>query len=289
MRICSLLPSATEMVAALGFADSLVAVSAECDWPPEVRGRPVVSASRVELSRLSSLQIDAAVREAASDGRPLYTVDRDVLEQLVPDVILTQKLCDVCAVSADAVDELHLTGAQVVPLDAYTVDEIKQRVLDLAELLGVPERGRAVVERMEATIGAVQAAVAGAPVRPVFLAEWVDPPFVAGHWIPDMVALAGGRDVLAKVGGPSYPTTWDAVREQRPELVIVAACGFDAQRGALEAAQLRLGCRTVAVDSNAFYARPGPRVADGIAQLAHLIHPELAADPGLPFVELTPA
>lgn len=289
MRICSLLPSATEMVAALGFADSLVAVSAECDWPPEVRGRPVVSASRVELSRLSSLQIDAAVREAASDGRPLYTVDRDVLEQLGPDVILTQKLCDVCAVSADAVDELHLTGAQVVPLDAYTVDEIKQRVLDLAELLGVPERGRAVVERMEATIGVVQAAVAGAPVRPVFLAEWVDPPFVAGHWIPDMVALAGGRDVLAKVGGPSYPTTWEAVREQRPELVIVAACGFDAQRGALEATQLRLGCRTVAVDSNAFYARPGPRVADGIAQLAHLIHPELAADPGLPFVELTPA
>lgn len=289
MRICSLLPSATEMVAALGFADSLVAVSAECDWPPEVRGRPVVSASRVELDRLSSLQIDAAVREAASDGRPLYTVDRDVLEQLEPDVILTQKLCDVCAVSADAVDELHLTGAQVVPLDAYTVDEIKQRVLDLAELLGVPERGRAIVERMEATIGAAQAAVAEAPVRPVFLAEWVDPPFVAGHWIPDMVALAGGRDVLAKVGGPSYPTTWDAVREQWPELVIVAACGFDAQRGALEAAQLRLGCRTVAVDSNAFYARPGPRVADGIAQLAHLIHPELAADPGLPFVELTPA
>ena len=289
MRICSLLPSATEMVAALGFADSLVAVSAECDWPPEVRGRPVVSASRVELGRLSSLQIDAAVREAAADGRPLYTVDRDVLEQLEPDLILTQKLCDVCAVSADAVDELHLTGAQVVPLDAYTVDEIKQRVLDLALLLGVPERGRAVVERMEATIGAAREAVAGAPVRPVFLAEWVDPPFVAGHWIPDMVALAGGRDVLAKVGGPSYPTTWEAVREQRPELVIVAACGFDAQRGALEASQLALACRTVAVDSNAYYARPGPRVADGIAQLAHLIHPELAADPGLPFVELTPA
>lgn len=286
MRICSLLPSATEIVATLGFADALVAVSEECDWPPRVRKLPVVTASRVNTNQLSSLEIEQAVRETIADGRPLYAIDRDLLEQLEPDLILTQNLCSVCAVSADTVGQLCATNAEVVPLDAHTIAGIEQRVLDLAELLGTPARGHAVVEKMEATIAATHTQVAGAPTSAVFVAEWLDPPYAAGHWIPEMVALAGGREVLGRAGAPSYPTSWGAVRKQRPELVVVAPCGFDHERAAREASPLRFDCRTVAVDSNAYYARPAPRVADGIAQLAFLIHPDLADDPGLPYTEL---
>jgi hypothetical protein len=155
MRICSLLPSATEIVANLGLAGSLAAVSEECDWPPEVRGLPAVTASRVDTTQLSSLEIEQAVREEVSDGRPLYAIDGELLEELKPDLILTQNLCAVCAVSADTVDELCATNAETVALDAHTLAEIEERIVWLAGFLGVPERGRAVVEEMEATIAAV--------------------------------------------------------------------------------------------------------------------------------------
>jgi iron complex transport system substrate-binding protein len=289
MRICSLLPSATEIVADLGLAGSLVAVSAECDWPPEVRRLPVATSSRIDTSRLSSSEIEQAVRDAISDGRPLYALDRELLEALQPDLILTQSLCAVCAVSAESVEELCAIDAQVVALDAHSLTQITERIGELADLLGVPERGRAVVERMHERIAAVRAHVAGAPARPVFVAEWLDPPYAAGHWIPEMVALAGGRDVLGQAGCASYPTSWETVLEQRPELVVVAPCGFDHARAAREAALPALGCRAVAVDSNAYYARPAPRLADGVAQLAFLVHPDRAEDPGLPYVELATA
>jgi iron complex transport system substrate-binding protein len=287
MRICSLLPSATEIVGDLGLAASLVGISEECDWPAEIRGLPVVTASRVDTRRLSSRDIDAAVRDAIGDGLPLYTIDRDVLEALEPDVILTQNLCAVCAVSAGDLDELCAVDAEVVPLDAHTLSEIEEAVVSLARRLGVPERGQAVVAEMDAKIAHVAEQVAGVAPRPVFFAEWIDPPFAAGHWIPEMVAVAGGSDILGRAGTPSYATSWAAVRAQQPELVVVAPCGFDHERAAREEAALpSLGCRVVAVDSNAYYARPAPRVADGIAQLAFLIHPELVDDPGLPYVEL---
>jgi len=288
MRICSLLPSATEIVASLGLVESLVAVSEECDWPPEVRGLPVVTASRVDTARLSSFEIDEAVREAVGDGRPLYAIDRELLDALEPDLILTQNLCTVCAVSADTVDELCATDAEVVALDAHTLAEIEERILSLANLLCVTARGGAVVAEMEAKVASVHERVSEASPRPVFVAEWFDPPYAAGHWIPEMVALAGGRDVLGRAGAASYPTSWATVREQRPELVIVAPCGFDHRRAAREATLPPLGCPAVAVDSNAYYARPGPRIADGIAQLAFLIHPKLVTDPGLPYIELAP-
>jgi iron complex transport system substrate-binding protein len=286
VRICSLLPSATEIVAHLGLADCLVGVSEECDWPPEVGRLPVVTASRVDTTQLSSLDIEQAVREAVSDGRPLYAIDAELLEAVKPDMILTQNLCAVCAVSADAVAPACATDADVIALDAHTVAEIKERILWLADFLDVPARGRAVVEEMESTIATVRERVAAAPRRPVFVAEWVEPPYAAGHWIPEMVALASGRDVLGRAGAPSYATSWEAVRERRPELVVVAPCGFDHERAAREAALPALGCRAVAVDSNAYYARPAPRIAEGVAQLAFLIHPELVDDPGLPYVEL---
>jgi iron complex transport system substrate-binding protein len=288
MRICSLLPSATEIIADLGLADALVAVSAECDWPPEVRDLPVVTASRVDASQLSSLKIEQAVREAVSDGRPLYAIDRELLDELKPDLILTQNLCAVCAVSADAAGELCAADVEIVALDAHTLGEIEERIISLAGLLGVAARGRAVVDQMQATIAAVSERVTGAPARRVFVAEWLEPPYAAGHWIPEMVELAGGHDVLGNAGAPSYPTSWDVVRERHPELIVVAPCGFDHKRAAREASLPPLGCRAVAVDSNAYYARPAPRLADGVAQLAFLIHPELADDPGLPYRELIP-
>jgi iron complex transport system substrate-binding protein len=286
MRICSLLPSATEIVASLGLVESLVAVSDECDWPPEVRGLPVVTASRVDTTRLSGFEIDRVVREAVGDGRPLYAIDRLLLEALDPDLILTQNLCTVCAVSSDTVDQLCTTDAEVVALDAHTLAEIEERILSLAHLLGVPARGRSVVAEMEAKLAAVTERVSAAPRRPIFVAEWLDPPYAAGHWIPEMVALGGGRDVLGKAGAPSFPTSWETVRQCRPELVVVAPCGFDHTRAARQARLPSLACRAVAVDSNAYYARPGPRLADGVRQLAFLIHPELVGDPGLPYVEL---
>jgi iron complex transport system substrate-binding protein len=286
MRICSLLPSATEIVADLGLVESLVGISEECDWPPEVRGLPVVTASRVDTRRLSSLQIDRAVREAIGEGHPLYAIDRELFETLDPDLILTQNLCTVCAVSADNLNELCATDAEVVALDAHTLAEIEERIVWLAGLLGVPARGRTVVDEMEAKIAGVRARVADAPGRSVFVAEWLEPPYAAGHWIPEMVNIAGGRDVLGQAGAPSYPTSWETVLNERPELVVVAPCGFDHLRAAREATLLPLACRAVAVDSNAYYARPAPRLADGVAQLAFLIHPDLVDDPGLPYVEL---
>ena len=286
MRICSLLPSATEIVAELGLADSLVGISEECDWPPEVRGLPVVTASRVDTTQLPSLEIDKAVREAVGDGRPLYAIDRESLETLRPDLILTQNLCAVCAVSADNVGELCATDAEVVALDAHTLAEIEERIFSLADRLGVSAQGRTVVAEMDAKIAAVRGRVSDAPTRSVFVAEWLEPPYAAGHWIPEMVEIAGGQDVLGRAGASSYPTSWETVQEAQPELVVVAPCGFDHLRAAREATMPPLACHAVAVDSNAYYARPAPRLADGIAQLAFLIHPDLVDDPGLPYVEL---
>jgi iron complex transport system substrate-binding protein len=286
MRVCSLVPSATEIVAALGRTDCLVGVSDECDFPPEVRELPTVSASRVDTSELSSLEIDDAVRAAVADGRSLYRVDEELVDGLEPDLILTQDLCAVCAVSSQ---ELCAIATPTLALDADTLDDVRRCILTVAGVLGAEARGRAVVAEMDATIGRVERKVDGSPRQRVFVAEWLDPPFAAGHWVPQMVSAAGGEDVLGRAGERSYPTTWEDVRSARPELVIAAPCGFDHRRAAREADLPDLGCRVVAVDANAYYARPGPRIADGVAQLAFLMHPELVDDPGLPYVELAAA
>jgi iron complex transport system substrate-binding protein len=286
MRICSLLPSATEIVGHLGLTESLVGVSEECDWPSGVEVLPVVTASRVDPATLSGAEIDSAVRAAVAGGRSLYTVDEELLSGLAPDVILTQDLCTVCAVSGDDVATLCPVGAEVISLNPMTLEGIASSVETLAVRLGVPGRGTAVAAEMRAAIAEVRRAVEGRPRRRVFVAEWVDPPFAAGHWLPEMVAAAGGEDVLGLAGEPSFTTTWDAVAAERPELIVVATCGFDAQRGAEEARGLELPASAVAVDANAYYSRPAPRVADGVRQLGHLLHPEVCADPGLPTVQV---
>ncbi len=290
MRICSLLPSATEIVGALGLADRLVGVSAECDWPPEVRELPVVSAARIDPNALSSADIDVAVREALVGSRSLYAIDEPLLDELAPDLIVTQDLCAVCAVSSGDVARLCAVDAEIVSLDPRTVGEVEESVIGLARRLGVPARGAEVVACMERELERVRSLVGCRERRRVFVAEWLDPPFAAGHWVPEMVELAGGLDVLGRAGEPSFTTTWDAVLEREPELVVLAPCGFDAERAAREAATLPpLPCRVVAVDANARFSRPAPRLAEGVAQLAFFLHPEVAPDPGLPWIELAAA
>jgi iron complex transport system substrate-binding protein len=284
MRICSLLPSATEIVGQLGLADSLVGVSEECDWPVEVRDRPVVTASRVDAKTMTGAQIDVAVREAVAGGGSLYALDESLLAELAPDVIRTQDLCTVCAVSGDDVGRLCAVEADVISLNPSTLDGIASSVETLGEQLGAADRGDAVASEMRAAIDEVRHAVKGRAVRRVFVAEWLAPPFAAGHWLPEMVAAAGGSDVLGRAGEPSFSVTWDAVDEQEPELVVVAACGLDARRGAAEAEAFELGLPWIAVDANAYYSRPAPRVADGVRQLGFLLHPQVCEDPGLPAV-----
>jgi iron complex transport system substrate-binding protein len=286
MRICSLLPSATEIVADLGLADALVGVSAECDWPLRVRELPVVTSARIDTAALSAREIDEGVREALEQGESLYAVDEQQLDALDPDLVITQNLCHVCAVSSVELGRLASLRADVISLDPHTIEEIGASVLQLAVRLGVAERGRQVVESMERRIDAVREAVAGLRRPEIFVCEWSDPVFAAGHWVPEMVEAAGGHDVLGAPGAPSYTTTWEAVLARRPELVVLACCGMDAERAAREARLPSLPMRVVAVDANAFFSRPSPRVAAGVEQLAHLMHPERVPDPGLPAIEL---
>lgn len=285
-RVCSLLPSATEIVAELGAVDALVGVSEECRWPAEVVGKPVVSAARIDLAGLSSTEIDDAVRSAVREGRSLYAVDADLLDRLAPDLIVTQDLCAVCAVSGEQVSDACPAGAKVLSLDPRTLEGVVESVRTLAAELGAVERGEQIVSDMRRTIDAATAAVRGRPRRRVFFAEWVDPPFCAGHWLPEMIELAGGVDVLGRVGLPSHPTTWEAVLAAKPELVVVGPCGLGADEAAASASGLELDCPAVAVDADGYYVRPGPRLAEGVAQLAHLFHPEHAPDPGLPAIAL---
>jgi iron complex transport system substrate-binding protein len=286
VRICSFLPSATEMIADLGLADSLVGVSEECRWPAEVVGKPVVTAARIDPATMSSLEIDGAVREAIRDGRSLYAVDAELIDELAPDLIVTQDLCAVCAVSSGELESACPVGADVLSLDPRTLSDVAESVRVLARRLGVPEGGDAVAAKMLGTIERAAEQVRGLPRRRVFFAEWIEPPFCAGHWLPEMIALAGGRDVLGRAGLPSRSTTWGEALAHEPELVVLGPCGFDVHEAAVRGAGLELQCPAIAVDGDAYYSRPAPRLADGVRQLAHLFHPDAAADPGLPSIRL---
>jgi iron complex transport system substrate-binding protein len=245
----------------------------------------VVTSARIDSDALTGAEIDQAVRDAVLDGSSLYAVDATVIRQLDPDLVITQDLCRVCAVSTDEVRRIEALDCDVLALDPHTIAEIEVSVHTVADRLGRPELAAPVVGQMRRTIGDAAAAVDGLPARQVFLAEWHDPPFASGHWLPEMVALAGGADVLGEAGAPSRPVTWDDVDAADPELVVVAPCGFDAARAARETASR--GTRpTVCVDANAYYSRPAPRIADGVAQLAHLLHPDAAPDPGMPAIRL---
>jgi iron complex transport system substrate-binding protein len=288
MRIVSLVPSATEIIAGLGLAGSLVGRSHECNYPAGLSDVPVVSASRIDTAELASAEIDGAVRDALADGRPLYAVDPELLEELAPDVIVTQDLCEVCAVSSGEVKRVARVSAETISLDPRSLADIEDSIRTLARHLGAAGRGEQLAQAMHHRIDFVHQLVRGLPRQRVFVAEWLDPPFAAGHWVPEMVDRAGGDEVLGQPRERSFETTWDDVKVAAPQLIVLAPCGFDLERTVSEAGAVPpLGARVVAVDGDAAYSRPGPRVADGVAQLAHLLHPDDVEAPDVPFRELS--
>jgi iron complex transport system substrate-binding protein len=286
MRIVSLLPSATDMIADLGLLDSLVGISEDCNWPPEVASKPVVARTRIDVSGLTSAQIDQIVTASQSESHSLYAVDSGLMNELRPDLVITQDLCEVCAVSSGDLKTACPIGVDVFSMNPRSFDDVLESVIVLADRLGVRERGVAVAGAMRRKVEAVRSAVSGRDRPRVFVAEWTDPPYGSGHWLPEMVEVAGGTNVLSKPGEYSFATTWDAVLAQEPDLIVLAACGFSLQQSLERTHDLRLPVRTVVVDGDAHFSRPAPRIADGIRQLAHLIHPEAVPDPGLPYAEL---
>lgn len=281
MRIVSLLPSATEIVYALGLEGSLAGVTFECDHPPEARHDHAVVVGGADTAAMSPGEIDAYVRAQVAAGADLYHLDQDALAGLQPDVVLTQDLCRVCALPAGHVDEAlaHLgCRAQVVTLDPYTLDDVLGTARTVAAACGVPERGAALVARLQARLDAVTAAVSGAPRPRVAMMEWVDPPFAAGHWIPDLITAAGGDPVGSRPGQRSVPVSWDDVRATDPDVVVVSPCGFglDGAWGqALTVVAELPGVPVWAIDGNALVVRPGPRLVDGVEAVASVLHPGL--------------
>jgi iron complex transport system substrate-binding protein len=286
MRIVSFLPSATEIIAELELLDSLVGISEDCNWPPEVASKTLVARTRIDVAGLSAAEIDQLVGASASASHSLYAVDAELMDELRPDLVITQDLCEVCAVSSGDLATACPLGTEVYSMNPRGLDDVIASVIELAERLGVRQRGVAVAEAIREKIEAVRSAVAGRERRRVFVAEWMDPPYGAGHWLPQMVEAAGGTNLLSKPGEYSLPTTWEAVLGEEPELVVLAACGFSLEQALERVSDLRLPVRTVVVDGDAHFSRPAPRIADGIRQLAHLVHPDAVADPGLPFAEL---
>lgn len=286
MRIVSLLPSATDIIAELGLLDSLVGISEDCNWPPEVAAKPLVARTRIDVDGLSAAEVDRLVNDSASESHSLYAVDAELMDELAPDLVITQDLCEVCAVSSGDLATACPLGTEVFSMNPRTLDEAIASVVELAERLDARERGVAVTETMKAKIEGVRSAVAGRERGRIFVAEWMDPPYGSGHWLPEMVEAAGGTNLLSKPGEYSFATTWEEVLGEGPELIVLAACGFSLEQALGRTEELRLPVRTVVVDGDAHFSRPAPRVADGVRQLAHLLHPEVVADPGLPYAEL---
>jgi iron complex transport system substrate-binding protein len=286
MRIVSFLPSATDIIAELDLLDSLVGISEDCNWPPEVASKTLVARTRIDVAGLGAAEIDRLVGASASESHSLYAVDAELMDELRPDLVITQDLCEVCAVSSGDLVTACPLGTELYSMNPRTLNDVITSVVELAERLGVRQRGIAAAEAIRKKVEAVRSAVAGRERRRVFVAEWMDPPYGAGHWLPEMVEAAGGTNLLSKPGEYSLPTTWEAVVREEPELIVMAACGFGLEQALERVAGLRLPVQTVVVDGDAYFSRPAPRVADGIRQLGHLIHPDAVADPGLPFAEL---
>ena len=281
MRIVSLIPSATEILFAVGAGDDVVGVTFECDHPAQARERRVVSSTTLPEG-LTPREIDDAVAHAVAAGKDLYRLDAGALADLDADLVVTQDLCAVCAVDVTAVDDAlaHLgCGAAVLTVDPHTLDEVLESVVAVGRATGHEGAALTLVGSLRDRLDAVRSRVRGRPRARVVVLEWTDPPYAPGHWIPEMVTAAGGEPVLGTAGEKSVRVTWDAVHAAAPDVVVVAPCGFDraeAQRQAdrLEAAGLLPpGVVVHAVDANGQWARPGPRLVDGIEELAALLHP----------------
>lgn len=278
MRIVSFLPAGTEIAHALGAGDMLVGRSHECDYPPEVKSLPIVSKPALTLGGLSQEQIDSAVAARLQNGESLYEVDEILLRDLAPDVVLTQDLCQVCAPSGNeltrALKELP-SNPEVLWLTPQNLTEIEENIIAVGAATGRRDVAQQLIEANRRRMDTVRGAVAGLPMRRVVFLEWTEPLFCAGHWVPQMIEIAGGHDRLGKPGADSERMSWDQVRESKPELIVVAPCGYGLEQAVALAKTIPKveGASVFAVDANAYFARPGPRVAEGIELLAHLFHP----------------
>jgi iron complex transport system substrate-binding protein len=287
-RICSLLPSATEIVCALGLTDRLVAVTHECDYPPEVLGKPRVTASTFGSATMTSREIDLAVRASLAQEATIYHLDRDLLEKVRPDLVLTQELCEVCAVGPEEVQEVMRTlpvPPKMVSLEPTGLNEVFDSVLLVGRLAGVVDRASNLVAALRDRIRKVRELVAGSGSARVLTLEWADPVFAGGHWVPEMVEIAGGRDVLGVAGRPSEQFTWERVLASDPDVVIAMPCGFGLERATQEMSRtafpgewhdlraVRSG-QVYVVDGSAYFNRPGPRLIDGVEILARILHPD---------------
>lgn len=297
MRIVSLLPSATEIICALGLEDQLVGVSHECDWPPFVRHLPKVTRSLIP-AEATSAEIDRLVREQVQSGRAVYTLDLPMLEALRPDLIVTQALCDVCAVAEDDVRAAACTlpgSPRIITLEPQTLSQVFDAIRQVACAVGAEHKAKEVIGELSARVEVIAARSAQIQRRPrVALLEWLDPPFSCGHWNPELVRLAGGIEGLGREGHPSRTLRWEEVIAWQPEVVFIACCGFSIERTLEDMALLtnvpgwedlpavRAG-RVYVADGSHYFSRPGPRLVDSLEILAHALHPEVHPLPaGLP-------
>ena len=285
MRLVSLLPSATEIVYSLGLGEDLVGVTFECDEPPAARTEKTVVVGGRDTRGMTPGEIDSYVRAQLAAGADLYTLHAQALADLRPDLILTQDLCRVCALPSGHVeDALGYLGcrADVLSLDPHTLDDVLGSILAVGRRTGVSERATRLVGDLRARLARVAAAVAGRRRPKVAVIEWVDPPFTAGHWIPDLVSAAGGRPVAARPGAPSVPTSWAAIAAAAPDVVVVAPCGYHLP-GVIEQARAAVqalpGTPVWAIDADGIVVRPGPRVVDGVEAIAAILHPGAVPDP----------
>ncbi|HEX6485074.1 MAG TPA: ABC transporter substrate-binding protein [Nocardioidaceae bacterium] len=288
MRIVSLLPSTTEILFDLGAGDDVVGVTFECDHPAEARSRTIVSTSAMPEG-LTPPEIDAFVVEAMQAGEDLYHLDEGALSGLDADLVVTQDLCAVCAVDVAVVDDAlaHLgCTAEVLTIDPHTLDEVLHSVATLGKATAREREAEALVSSLRARLDEVVRRAVGRARPRTLVLEWTDPPFAPGHWVPEMVDLAGGACVLGQPGEKSYRVGWDQVRAAAPEVVVCAPCGFGLDRSAALASEvvsagvLPEDVAVWAVDANASFARPGPRLVDGVEALAGILHPEVAEPPG---------
>jgi iron complex transport system substrate-binding protein len=295
MKIASLLPSATEIVFALGLGDDLVGVTDECDYPPAAVTKPVISRSALGQGHLQTpREIDDAVRAKTNAGDPVYQLDVDLLRREQPDLILTQDLCRVCAVPSgqvqQALDKLGLDGTTVISLDPHTLDEAIASIGTVATAVDRVARGDELMAALRQRVAAVKETAKRLPTVSVFALEWSDPPFSAGHWLPGMITAVGGTPVLAEDGQPSRETAWHEVRNAMPEVIVFMPCGYYLEEAEEEAGSflgqpefadtpaVRNG-NIYAVDATSYFSRPGPRLVDGLEILAWAAHPDAYPTP----------
>ena len=289
LRIASFLPASTEMVCALGLGDRLVGISHECDYPPEVKGKPIVVKCAMDLASLNLDQIDKAVSERVGQGGSVYAVDEAEIRKAAPTLVITQDLCQVCAPSGNEATQVLKSinpKPEILWQTPHSFEDVLSDILALGAKTGTDERARKLVEEMRQRVEKVPSLTAKlSPVR-VFFLEWVDPVYCGGHWVPQMLQWAGGVDGISRSGVDSVRIAWEEVVRFNPEVLIVSPCGFSTKDALQQAdllksrpgfgdlAAVKAG-RVYAVDANAYFAKPGPRLADGVELLAHLIHPEL--------------